>query len=86
MNCICAGYIREVTVHSKKYKRDETKFKQCVEDREFESKVEADLAAARRAGVDGTPAFFVNGILLSGAKPAEEFFELIDAELERTSS
>ncbi len=26
MNCVCAGYIREVTVHSKKYKRDELKF------------------------------------------------------------
>ncbi len=28
MNCICAGYIREVTVliRSKKYKRDKTKF------------------------------------------------------------
>jgi hypothetical protein len=31
--------------------------------------------------VRGTPAFFVNGILLRGSRSPEEFFELIDAEL-----
>ena len=30
MNCVCAGYIREVTIHSKKYKRDEMKFTHYV--------------------------------------------------------
>ena len=26
MNCVCAGYIREVTIHSKKYQCDKTEF------------------------------------------------------------
>ena len=29
----------------------------------------------------GTPAYFVNGRMLSGARPVEAFTELIDAEL-----
>ena len=33
------------------------------------------------AGVNGTPAFFINGRSLSGAQPFEKFKEMIDAEL-----
>jgi protein-disulfide isomerase len=33
------------------------------------------------AGVTGTPAFFINGLLLSGAQPEEAFRKLIDREL-----
>jgi predicted DsbA family dithiol-disulfide isomerase len=35
------------------------------------------------AGVTGTPAFFINGIFLSGAQPLENFTEVIDQELRR---
>jgi len=34
-------------------------------------------------GVTGTPAFFVNGRFLNGAKPVQEFAKLINAELQR---
>ena len=34
-------------------------------------------------GVTGTPAFFVNGRYLSGAKPFKEFAKVINAELAR---
>jgi protein-disulfide isomerase len=40
-----------------------------------------DLAFAERAGARGTPTFFVNGILVSGAQPLEVFAAAIDAEL-----
>ena len=33
------------------------------------------------AGVSGTPAFFINGIMLSGAMPYEQFQTIIDREL-----
>ena len=45
--------------------------------------VEADTKAGAEAGVNGTPAFFVNGILVSGAQPYEKFKEVIDRELQR---
>lgn len=60
---------------------DKAKFEACVSERRFQKQVEADLAAARAAGVSGTPAFFVNGIMLSGAQPVEKFVEIIEREL-----
>jgi protein-disulfide isomerase len=46
-------------------------------------KVEEDRAEARRLGVYGTPAFFVNGRFLDGAQPFDGFAKVIDAELVR---
>ena len=43
--------------------------------------VDADVAEAKSLGVTGTPGFFINGRYLSGAKPFEEFAEVINAEL-----
>lgn len=44
-------------------------------------KVDADLALAARLGVSGTPASFVNGVLISGAESFSAFAEVIDAQL-----
>ncbi len=41
-----------------------------------------DMSDGQAAGVSGTPAYFINGIMLSGARPLESFAELIDKELE----
>jgi len=61
-------------------------FQQCVSEGKFKAKVAADVDAARELGITGTPAFFVNGILLSGAKPVEEFVTVIDRELARAGA
>jgi protein-disulfide isomerase len=34
-----------------------------------------------RAGVNGTPAFYINGISLSGSQPASAFYKIIDEQL-----
>jgi protein-disulfide isomerase len=60
---------------------DAARFQACVDERRFKDKVEADLQAARAVGISGTPAFVVDGVLLSGAQPASEFYEVIDAAL-----
>ena len=62
---------------------DRTKFDACVGKREFKDAVEKDAAEGSGVGVTGTPAFFVNGRMLSGAQPFEKFKELIDQELAR---
>ena len=45
--------------------------------------IETDKSEANSLGITGTPAFFVNGRYLSGAKPFDEFAKLIDEELAR---
>ena len=47
------------------------------------ARVDADMQAGNDAGVNGTPAFFINGRLLSGAQPYDEFKKVIDEELAR---
>jgi protein-disulfide isomerase len=43
--------------------------------------IATDQAEARRLGATGTPAFFINGRLLSGAQPYEAFKARVDEEL-----
>jgi protein-disulfide isomerase len=45
--------------------------------------VEADYRDGDDAGVNGTPAFFINGRMLSGAQPFDAFKKIIDEELAR---
>ncbi len=61
-------------------------FRACTQADEARATVQGDLEAGQAAGVSGTPAFFVNGILLSGAKPVVSFAELIDRELEQRAT
>jgi len=61
---------------------DATKFNACVDSHETRSAVEADVAAGTEAGINGTPAFFVNGRLISGSQPFDVFKRVIDEELE----
>jgi protein-disulfide isomerase len=56
-------------------------FRTCIQEGRTTALVEEDLQAGRKAGVTGTPAFFVNGIRLTGARPVEEFVELIEQEI-----
>lgn len=53
----------------------------CLDSKKFASEVQKDTAQGASYGVQGTPAFFVNGNLLSGAYPYAAFKQLIDAEL-----
>ncbi|HKO52074.1 MAG TPA: thioredoxin domain-containing protein [Polyangiaceae bacterium] len=48
---------------------------------ETNEKIERDVALAAKVGANGTPAFRINGISLTGAQPLEAFTSIIDAEL-----
>ncbi|EMF83856.1 thioredoxin-like domain protein [Leptospira weilii serovar Topaz str. LT2116] len=56
-------------------------FSQCVNDASVRKEVEADMAEGEKYGVSGTPAFFINGIMIEGAQPIEAFTKVIDQEL-----
>jgi protein-disulfide isomerase len=65
---------------------DPAKFKAGIAAHKWADKVEKDHAIAKQIGVNGTPAFFVNGVSLSGAQPFEKFKAVIDAELQRANA
>jgi len=60
---------------------DATKFNSCFDSHKYKARVDADTQAGNEVGVNGTPAFFINGRMLSGAQPFEEFKKVIDEEL-----
>ena len=61
---------------------DAPRFNKCVDDHKFKSVVDADAQSGTDAGVNGTPAFFINGRPITGAQPFEAFKRIIDEELE----
>jgi protein-disulfide isomerase len=65
---------------------DPAKFGACLDTHRFKADVDDDIAAGDEAGVSGTPAFFINGRVLTGAQPFEAFKRVIDDELARKPS
>ena len=60
---------------------DETAFRSCLSSGKFRDDIQANRLQGVDAGVTGTPAFFINGVFLSGAQPQEEFEKIIDNQL-----
>ena len=60
---------------------DRGKFDACFDKTEFTKAIDKDVEDGSNVGVNGTPAFFINGRMLSGAQPFEKFKEVIDDEL-----
>jgi protein-disulfide isomerase/serine/threonine protein kinase len=50
-------------------------------DPKTKARVDANIADGKSYGVRGTPAFFVNGIMLSGARPQTDFEAKIDSQI-----
>ena len=59
------------------------KFEESIKSGRHKASIQADIAEAASLGSSGTPAFFVNGRFLSGAKPFEEFAKVINEELRK---
>lgn len=68
---------------AERLKLDKAQFKQCVDSGKYRAAVEEDERQAQELGIESTPAFFINGVALTGAQPIEEFSKLIDRELAR---
>ena len=62
------------------------KFKAALDSGKFKARVDEELQAASKVGARGTPAFFINGKLVSGAQPFENFKKVIDEELARADA
>lgn len=64
-------------------KVDAGKFSECLDGKKTQDIVKAEMAEGQSVGVTGTPGFIVNGRLISGAQPFENFKSVIDDELAR---
>jgi len=60
---------------------DQEEFNSCLDSGAMASEVKKDMADGQKLGVRGTPAFFINGELISGAQPYSVFKSKIDSLL-----
>ena len=61
-------------------------FNACRTSGKYTAAIAASLQEGGSLGITGTPTFFVNGRILVGALPFEEFVKVIDAELALAAS
>ena len=62
---------------------DAVAFETCLGSGKYQAAIKQDIEEGTRIGVSGTPAFFINGRLVSGAQSLETFARVIDDELAR---
>lgn len=62
---------------------DTEAFQTCWASGRYEASIAEDQDVGQALGVELTPTFFINGVLLSGAHPYELFAALVDRELAR---
>ncbi len=60
---------------------DVKQFESCVKNGKYASDVNRDIAEGNKFGVNSTPVFFVNGIMIKGAQPYQKFADIIEEEL-----
>ena len=65
---------------------DVPKFKAALASPETRAVVEADVKQAKQFGVEGTPSFFVNGRMFSGAYPLDSFKMVLGEEMKRADA
>jgi len=62
---------------------DGVAFDECLQSHRRAAEVKADITAGQRAGVEGTPTVFVNGVAFVGALPFEAYERAVLDELAR---
>jgi len=61
-------------------------FKTCMSTEKHKAQIANDQELAGKVSARGTPNTFINGIKLTGAKPIEEFKEIIDEQLKKAEA
>jgi len=60
---------------------NQKKFDECLDSKKYQAVVDSQTASGAAAGVNGTPATFINGQMVSGAVPFASLKTIIDSEL-----
>jgi protein-disulfide isomerase len=69
-----------------KLQLDAKQFDACISSEKFKAQIQQDNQEGLRAGVSGTPGFFINGIFMSGAQPEATFEKAVDEQLAASAS
>jgi protein-disulfide isomerase len=72
--------------YARTLKLDDKQFGSCLTSEKYKADIEKDTQEGRKAGVNGTPGFFINGVFLNGAQPKDAFTRVIDDELGRAAN
>jgi protein-disulfide isomerase len=72
--------------YARNLKLDDKQFGSCLTSEKYKADIDKDTQEGRKAGVNGTPGFFINGVFLSGAQGQDAFTRVIDDELSRKSN
>lgn len=75
--------VDDMKQYAKELQLNTKEFDKCLDSGKNAKRVEDFAQRGENAGVSGTPAYFINGIMLSGAMPYESFKETIESELKR---
>ena len=63
---------------------DMKRFQLDMKSKEIYEQIKTDIKTAKRFGIDATPTFVINGVLVKGAKPIRYFKIIIDKLLKET--
>ncbi len=73
--------IDELYNMAKELNLDENQFRECLDSEKYKDEIIKDITDGKKAGVNGTPAFLINGQLVSGAQPLNVFEQIIEEAL-----
>jgi protein-disulfide isomerase len=73
--------LEDLNTYAKEVRLNLVAFEQCLNKGKYQAAVQKDVEEGTRIGVTGTPAFFINGRMISGAQPLESFVRIIEEEL-----
>src|SRR5882724_4460596 len=71
---------------AEKLQLDAKQFDTCISSERYKAQIQQDNQEGLRAGVSGTPGFFINGIFMSGAQPEATFEKAIEEQLTAAAS
>jgi protein-disulfide isomerase len=66
---------------AQKLQLEEKQFDACIASEKYKAQIQQDSQEGMKAGVNGTPGFFINGVFISGAQPEAAFEKLIQEQL-----
>ena len=76
-----ADIVKGLKAEAQKLGLDQNKFNSCLDSGSKATLVKADSDDGVKLGINGTPGFFINGRLINGAVPFDQFKTIIDEEL-----